>query len=153
MTPITEKITANFTWGEMTRTGQSSLQEINRREAEAVKPAIVATAHMLQAVRERWGPLRVNSAFRGPAVNFAVGGSKSSQHMSGEAVDFTPLQATIEQVFDWIRLESKLPYGQVIDERPSATSRWIHLSLGEPWRKGNNRQALFFDGKSYTPVK
>lgn len=144
MTPVDERITPNFSWGEMTRTGQAGLQDVNRREAETVKAAIVATAHMLQAVRERWGALRVNSAFRGPAVNSAVGGSSTSQHMKGEAVDFVPLSATLEQVFDWIRLESKIPYGQVILEGADpAKPTWIHLSLGEPWRpRERSREAM-----------
>ena len=155
MTPLDEKLSANFTWSELTRTGRQGMQEINREEAEAVKPALTAVANMLQAVRNKFGPLKVNSAFRGPAVNSAVGGSKTSQHMKGEAVDFVPAApgVTIEQVVAWIRHDSGLLYGQVIDERPSATSRWIHLSLGEPWRKTNNRQALLFDGKTYSPLK
>lgn len=154
MTPLDEKLSANFTWGELTRTGRAGMQDVNREEAEAVKPALTALANMLQAVRNKFGPLKVNSAFRGPAVNAAVGGSKTSQHMKGEAVDFVPTApgVTIEQVVAWIRRDSGLLYGQVIDERPNATSRWIHLSLGEPWRKGNNRQALLFDGKTYTAL-
>jgi len=154
-TPLDEKLSKNFTWGEFTRTGQTALQDQNRVEAERYKLALTALAQLLQPVREHWGALRVNSAFRGPSVNAKVGGSKTSQHMIGEAVDFVPLSegVSLEQVFDWIRKESKLPFGQVILEKPSPTSQWIHLSLGEPYRPKNNRQALFFDGKTYTPVK
>lgn len=154
-TPLDEKLSKNFTWGEFTRTGQTALQDQNRQEAERYKLALTALAQLLQPVREHWGALRVNSAFRGPSVNAKVGGSKTSQHMIGEAVDFVPLSegVTLEMVFDWIRKESKLPFGQVILERPSATSQWIHLSLGEPYRTKGNRQALHFDGKTYTPVK
>lgn len=144
MTPLGERLTPHFTWGEFTSTGRAALVEQNRREAEAVKPAIVATAHLLQLVRERWGRIRVSSGFRGPSLNAAVGGSKNSQHLKGEAVDFIPLDASLPAVFDWIRLESKLPYGQVILEGlGTADPSWIHLSLGEPWRPRNqSRQAL-----------
>jgi hypothetical protein len=42
----------------------------------------------LDAIRRRWGkPLKVNSAFRCPYQNRAVGGSKDSQHLTGNAVD------------------------------------------------------------------
>ena len=155
-TPLDFKLSKNFAWGELTRTGQSDLQAKNREEAEAFKPALTALATtLLQPVRDRWGALRINSAFRGKAVNQKVGGSKTSQHMIGEAVDFMPLSegVTLEMIFDWIRKESGLPFGQVIHECPSPTSRWIHLSLGEPWRKGPCREALYFDGKKYHPVK
>jgi hypothetical protein len=53
-------------------------------------------------------------------------------------------------MFRWVKASS-LKFGQVIWECPGATSRWLHLSLGEPWRTRNNREALYFDGKSYTP--
>ena len=153
MTPVDTKISPNFNWGELTRTGQSSLQEVNRAEAEKVKAAITALANeLLEPIRAEFGPIRINSCFRGPAVNQAVGGSKSSQHMVGEAADIFPLGKgiTLEQVFEWIK-KSPLKYGQVILECPSPTSRWIHVSLGEPWRKTRNRESLYFDGKSYTP--
>lgn len=152
MTPTGEKLSKNFTWGEFTRTGQTALQEQNRIEAEQYKPALVALAELLQPVRDHFGVLRVNSAFRGPSVNKGAGGASKSQHLVGQAVDFVPLSegVTLEQVFEWIKA-SDLPFGQLILEIPSPTSRWIHLSLGAPWRKGKNRETLFFDGKGYTP--
>ncbi len=144
MTALSERLTPHFTWGEFTGTGRVTLVHQNRQEAESFKPAIVATAHLLQVVRERWGRIRVSSGFRGPTVNAAVGGSKNSQHMKGEAVDFIPLDASLPAVFDWIRLDSQLPYGQVIlESMGTADPSWIHLSLGEPWRPRNqSRQAL-----------
>ena len=153
MTPNDEKLSPNFTWGEMTRTGRAGMQDLNREEAEAYKPALRATAQMLQKVRDHFGPLKVNSCFRGPSVNQAVGGSKGSQHLIGEAVDFVPASPDVsfDAVIRWIALESGIPFGQLIDEKPGA-SHWIHLSLGEPFRKKNNRQVLTFDGKEYKPL-
>jgi hypothetical protein len=149
------KLSANFTFGEMTRTGQTALQEKNRAEAEAVLPALEALCTtLLQPVRDHFGVVKVHSCFRGPAVNSAVGGSKSSQHMSGQAVDFSVPGKTLEEVFAWIVKESKLQFGQAILEgREPGKPTWIHLSLGEPFRKANNQQALTFDGKSYAPWK
>jgi hypothetical protein len=154
-TALDEKLSPHFTWGEMTRTGQSALQEVNRQEAEKVKAAITAVCQtLLEPIRAKFGPLRINSCFRGPAVNSAVGGSKTSQHMVGEAVDFVPLNDKIAlmTVVDWVRKESGLKWGQLINEHPG-NSKWIHISLGEPFRKANNMQVLDFDGKAYTPIK
>jgi zinc D-Ala-D-Ala carboxypeptidase len=42
----------------------------------------------LQALRTRWGkPMTINSAYRNPAHNAAVGGAKRSQHKLGRAFD------------------------------------------------------------------
>lgn len=152
---IDHKLSDNFTFGEMTRTGQTALQEKNRQEAEAVLPALEALCKtLLQPVRNHFGVVKVHSCFRGPAVNAAVGGSKTSQHMVGQAVDFSVPGKTLEEVFAWIVKESGLKWGQAILEgKEPGKPTWIHLSLGEPFRKANNQQALTFDGKSYAPWK
>jgi len=149
------KLSPNFSFGEMTRTGQTALQDKNRQEAEAVLPALEALCKtLLQPVRDHFGVVKVHSCFRGPAVNAAVGGSKTSQHMVGQAVDFSIPGKTLEEVFAWIVKESGLKFGQAILEgKEPGKPTWIHLSLGEPFRKANNQQALTFDGKSYAPWK
>ena len=46
--------------------------------------------HVLDPARERLGmPITVNSGYRCPAHNKAVGGVKNSQHLKGEAADIT----------------------------------------------------------------
>ena len=154
-TPLDFKVSPHFTWAEMTRTGQSALQEKNRAEAEQYKDAITALCQtLMEPVRMKFGPLRINSCFRGPSVNAGAGGSKTSQHMVGQACDFVPLDDKIAlmTIVNWIRHDSGLKWGQLINEHPG-NSKWIHLSLGEPFRKANNMQVLDFDGKSYTPIK
>lgn len=99
---------------------------------------------MLQVVRDQFGPIQVNSGFRGPALNKAIGGSKTSQHRFGEAVDFVPLDATLQEVFDWIVDESGLNYSQAILEGGTGSyATWLHLGLGAPWYPAHKcRQAL-----------
>lgn len=152
---LDQKLSDNFTFGEMTRTGQTALQDKNRQEAEAVMPALEALCKtLLQPVRNHFGAVKVHSCFRGPAVNAAVGGSKTSQHMTGQAVDFSVPGKTLEEVFRWIVKESGLKFGQAILEgKEPGKPTWIHLSLGAPWRPNSNGQALTFDGKSYAPWK
>lgn len=138
------RLTPNFSLGEFTTTSRTSLAETNFREAQRHLPAIQATADMLQTVRDRWGPIRVNSGFRCDALNAAIGGSKTSQHRRGEAVDFEPLDASLDEVFWWIVDESGLPFGQVILEGGTPGNPiWIHLSLGPPYRPASKSgQAL-----------
>lgn len=63
------------------------------------------------------GPLRVNSAYRTPEVNRAVGGSPTSDHMTGRAMDFEPVSGSAEVLFHRIRssgLLEQLPIDQLI---------------------------------------
>lgn len=153
-TALDFRLSPNFTWAEMTKTGQSSFQDKNREEAEACKEALTALCKtLMEPIRTKFGPLRVNSAFRGPSVNAGAGGSKTSQHLVGQACDFVPMNDKIPlmEVVDWVRYESGLKWGQLINEHPG-NSKWIHISLGEPFRKSNNMQVLDFDGKGYTPI-
>ena len=46
--------------------------------------------------------LRINSGYRSPAVNTAVGGSRTSQHPNGLAVDASPIGATNKDVAAWL---------------------------------------------------
>lgn len=144
----TARLAPNFTWGELVHTEHRTLYEANAAESAAHLPALRALAAMLQAVRDHYGaPVVVHSAFRGLALNTAIGGSKTSQHMRGEAADLHVVGVGLYEVFAWVRDESGLPYGQLILEgsipdRPT----WLHLSLGEPWRPMERcRQAMTWD--------
>jgi zinc D-Ala-D-Ala carboxypeptidase len=154
-TSLDYRLSPNFTWEEMTRSGKAEFREQNRREAEACKDALTAVCMtLLEPIRAKFGPLRVNSGFRGPSLNFAVNGSKGSQHMVGQAADFVPLNDAVSllSVVEWLRKDSGLRWGQLIHEHPG-NSRWIHISLGAPWRPANNQQVLDYDGKTYKPIR
>ena len=148
-------LSPHFTFDELTRTGQTALQAVNRQEAQACMGALTALATtVLEPIRANFGAVKVNSAFRGPAVNTAVGGSKTSQHMSGQAADIVVPGVALEVVFSWIVKESGIPFGQAILEGPGGKVSWIHVSLGEPYRaRDKSRQALTWDGKTYAPWK
>jgi zinc D-Ala-D-Ala carboxypeptidase len=96
-----------------------------------------------KAMHDKYGkPLAITSFFRSAEVNKAVGGSTTSQHCSGEAMDIDADVfggATNKEVFDWIRKNCVVDqilweYGD--DKNPD----WVHVSLK---RHGKNRnQAL-----------
>jgi hypothetical protein len=145
-------LSPHFTFDELTRTGQTALQVKNREEAKKVLPALKDLAAMLEVIRAKFGPVRVTSAFRGPSVNAAANGSKTSQHLLGEAADIG-CGVSDEELHKWIVTESGLKYGQCILEKPPGKS-WVHISLGAPYRDPKRcNESLYFDGKSYTPKK
>jgi hypothetical protein len=145
-------LSPHFTLSELTRTSSGLANGPTDAEVKALGELCTT---LLEPVRAKFGPVSIHSGYRGPAVNAAIGGSKTSQHMKGEAADFHCPGATLEHVMRWIVVESGLSYGQVILEgHTKGEPTWIHLSLGAPYRLGSScMQALVFDGKSYSPYK
>jgi hypothetical protein len=146
-------LTEHFSFEELTRTGQSALQDANRQEALPYVDKLKLVAEMLEVIRAKFGAVRVNSGFRGPAVNAAVGGSATSQHSKGEAADIVCPSTTVDELHRWIVVESGLKFGQCILEKP-AGSAWVHISLGAPYRDTKKcGESLAYDGKTYTPKR
>jgi zinc D-Ala-D-Ala carboxypeptidase len=89
------------------------------------------------------GPLAATSFFRSKELNDAVpGSSKTSQHMSGEAVDLDTDVYGVGRnidVFNYIR--NNLIFDQVINEYPDkfGNPSWVHVSKR---RTGNRGEVL-----------
>ncbi len=95
---------------------------------------------LLDPIRASWGaPITVNSGYRSPALNRAVGGVATSQHVKGEAADITVgSTADNKRLFDKIvelQKAGRIAFDQLIDESNYA---WIHIS----YRAGNNRNQI-----------
>ena len=94
-------LSPHFTFDELTRTGQTALQAKNREEAKQYMKSLTALAQMLEVIRTKFGPVKVTSAFRGPSVNGAAGGSKTSQHLVGEAADIRRGAPQVDRHREW----------------------------------------------------
>ena len=75
------------------------------------------------------GPIKINSFYRGPELNKAIGGSSKSQHCKGQAIDIddTYGHATNAEMYHWIK--DNLNFDQMIwefgdDNNPA----WVHVS-------------------------
>ena len=79
------------------------------------------------------GPIKINSFYRSPEVNRKVGGSKTSQHVKGEAMDLDMdlvkgAKKTNAELFKYIW--SSLPFDQLIHEHGTSTNpAWVHVSF------------------------
>jgi len=96
---------------------------------------------ILEPVRNHFGrPVRINSGYRGPALNAAVGGSSKSQHCNGEAVDFEIDGLPNPELAKWVA--DNCEFDQIILEfynpKEGPNSGWVHASYCE----GNNRKQI-----------
>ena len=80
-------------------------------------------------------PIVINSGYRNPEVNKAVGGVSNSQHALGKAADFYCPEYDIDDLFQLVR-ESGIEFDQCIEE----FGRWIHISYETD--KENRNQSL-----------
>jgi zinc D-Ala-D-Ala carboxypeptidase len=151
------QLSPHFTLTELTATSLEEYARANAFEAESYIPSLTTLCvTLLEPVRARFGPVSIHSGFRGITVNAATpGASRTSQHLRGEAADFSCSSAALVDVMRWIVHDSGLHYGQVILEGRHGSPTWIHLSLGQPYRLGSKcMQALTtLDGKTYAPFK
>jgi hypothetical protein len=85
---------------------------------------------VFEPIREHFGvPIHISSGYRSKALNTAIGGSLTSQHCSGEAIDIDMdgTSITNAQVFNYIK--DNLVFDQMIwefgtDKNPD----WVHVS-------------------------
>ena len=96
------------------------------------------------------GPIKVNSFFRSPKLNEAIGGASSSQHCKGQAIDLDDVYGhkTNAEMFLYIR--ENLDFDQLIWEFGTDMSpNWIHVSyVSKEDNRGRCLKAYKEDGKT-----
>jgi len=122
-------ISQHFTLGELIRSESAKRNGIsNMPTPEHIENLKALCEHILEPIRAEFRvPIYISSAYRSKALNKFVGGSKTSQHCRGEAVDIDldghSHGVTNKDIFDFI--VAKLPFDQVINEFDYA---WVHVS-------------------------
>lgn len=137
------QLSPHFSEAEFTHSPTASARGIaNRMNTTERARARALCEHVLEPLRAIVGPLRVNSGFRSPATNRAVGGSKTSQHLRAEAADIETVKPahagglSTRDLYDAVR-RSGLPFDQLILEFPGSdpAAGWVHVSYGERHRR------------------
>jgi uncharacterized protein YcbK (DUF882 family) len=123
-----------FTIKELTRSTTAQLRGLDNTPSQQVIDNLRALVeNVLDPLREAWGaPIHVNSGYRCAALNKAVGGVPTSQHILGEAADITVgTRAQNQRLYALLR-QLDLPVDQAINEHDF---RWIHVSYGPRHRR------------------
>ena len=124
-------LTRNFTLSELIKSDTAIRKGINNNpNAEQMENMITIAEEVFEPLRV-WvgGPIKINSFFRSPELNKAIGGSTKSQHCHGQAIDLDDTfgRATNAEMYEFIR--KYLDFDQMIwefgdDDNPS----WVHVS-------------------------
>ena len=84
------------------------------------------------------GPIKINSFYRSPELNKAIGGSTKSQHCQGQAIDLDDTfgRATNAEMFEFIK--EHLDFDQIIWEfGDNNNPNWVHVSYVSPQENRN----------------
>ena len=94
------RLTKDFIYAEFTNGGEEARRFVNQAQCDIA----VEIAQFLQKARGLWGPLKITSGNRPPAINAAVGGASQSEHLYTPgcgAVDAYPINGRGQEFEDW----------------------------------------------------
>ena len=125
------KISNNITYAEAIHSNTAKRKGIdNTPNPTQVENMKITAEKIFQPLRE-WvgGPIKINSFFRSPELNEAIGGSKTSQHCKGQALDIDDVYGykTNAEMYSWVK--ENLNFDQMIWEfGTDMNPNWVHIS-------------------------
>ena len=132
-----------FTIEELCQSETAEELKINNTPSDLIIERLkILIDTLLDPLREAWGsPIIINSGYRCPVLNKAVGGSKTSSHMSGWAVDMKPKNGKMDEFKSFVVkfLQTRF-WDQCILEK-SGNVEWVHLSL---YNSSNKQRKMVF---------
>jgi zinc D-Ala-D-Ala carboxypeptidase len=126
-------ITKNFSLEELISSPTAIKKGIkNTPSTQVINCLTLLCENILQPVRDKFGEVHIDSAYRCPKLNVSVGGAATSQHVFGQAADI--VLPDMKTVFKWI--QDTLPFDQLIWENGDSNQpKWIHVSYSSRNRK------------------
>jgi hypothetical protein len=138
------KISQHLNLAEVTRSDSAKRHGIdNTPTAEHLENFKLLADKVFEPIREHFKvPIFISSGYRSKALNSFIGGSASSQHCKGQAIDIDMDggngEVTNRMVFDFIK--TKLDFDQLIWEfGTDFNPDWVHVSFV---KSGNRKQKL-----------
>jgi hypothetical protein len=123
------QLSTHFSLAEFTHSQTAARLGIDNKAPAQLMPALQRTAEGLERVRDLLGgkPIIVSSGYRSPSLNKAIGSKPTSQHTTGQAVDFTcPAFGAPREIVAAL-VGSGIQYDQCLLE----FSAWVHLSFAD----------------------
>lgn len=138
-------LSKNLTLAEMLNSASAKRLGIkNTPTSEHLNNMEVLADKVFQPIREHFAiPIHISSGYRSKELNKAVGGSQTSQHSTGQAmdIDMDNTSITNAQLFHWIK--ANLEFDQLIWEfGTSKNPDWVHVSFVAPGKGKNRKQVL-----------
>ena len=123
---MSKKISNYFSEKESIKSSTGDILGIKNIIPGNLQKTVAYTAARMDTVRLLLNvPCTVNSFYRSQELNNAVGGSKTSDHMQGKAIDFVPVGMNLREAYNKIK-NSGLSYDQLIIY---PNQRFIHISF------------------------
>ena len=149
------KLSKNFSLAEFTKSQTAERKGLdNTPSGEHLEAAVTLFENVVQKVRDHFGPTVLNSGYRGPELNEAVGGSSKSQHCKGQAADIEVPGVPNAELAEWIK--ENCDFDQLILEfyTPGIPdSGWVHVSyVNEEDNRKSILTASRIDGKTQYSV-
>ena len=148
MQQVTMRLTEHFTLEEMCKTSVNLKNVPNEVQIENLKRVCRWLEQLRSRYNERYGdgddPIVINSGYRSEAVNKAVGGAATSNHLTGCAADIRV--SGMEQALRYavilldISDESREDFDELLIERNARGAIWLHFAV----RPTRNRRKLRF---------
>lgn len=129
------KLSKNISMREATESYTAKRLGINNIPSDYQLTNMTGVAENIFEPLRKWvdGPIKINSFFRSPELNKAIGGSSKSQHCEGRAIDIDDVYGykTNAEMYTWIK--ENLDFDQIIwefgtDKNPD----WVHVSYVSP---------------------
>lgn len=134
------KLSEHLDLAEVTRSTDAKRRGIsNEPTAEHIENFKIIAEKIFEPIRKHFGvPIFISSGYRSSALNKAIGGASSSQHLLGQALDLdmdgTSGGVTNKMVFEYIK--NNLDFDQLINE---FNYSWVHVSYNT---KGKQRKQI-----------
>ena len=158
------KLSEHFTLGEFTRSGSHpEVYNIPSHEAIAnLKRLCVWLEELRRRYNDKYGvgeePIRINSGYRSPQLNRAIGGASNSNHLTGCAVDIRV--ENMEQLIRYAAIlldisnDTKQDFDELLIEKNRHGAIWLHFAVrpkdrsatqGDTCQSKNRRKVAFIN--------
>jgi len=147
-----ERISEHVSYKEGVRSNTATRLNIDNTPDTYALGNMTAVAYNVFEPLRKWvgGPIKINSMFRSEDLNRAIGGSTSSQHCQGRAMDLDDTfgHKTNADMFRYIK--ANLNYDQIIWEFGDDTNPdWIHVSyVSDSENRSRSLKAIKKNGKT-----